>query len=341
MTDGTLRARRSASIMRAVPSRIDPRMPPALRTVLFNRAQRLRNGWWMLVFVAFFLLSRVAYTPVSRGLQGLGVAKDWLEPLGFGFALLATWACVRLRGETLASVGFDFGKRWLKLLGLGGAIGLAEALVVVALIAVGGGVRLELAEGRSWGALLYGAYMFLFVALLEETLCRGFLFQRLADGAGIWIAQIAFGAVFALGHWDNPGMSGTTKVIASLDLFLGAVMLGLAWLRTHSLALPVGLHLGWNWAQGCLLGFDVSGRDIPGWFHPVLHGDATWLTGGAFGPEASVCSVAIDVVVILALWRWTPRSASVEPVGDAAVETGGVVEHDPVPGRELARGAAG
>jgi membrane protease YdiL (CAAX protease family) len=178
---------------------------------------------------------------------------------------------------------------------------------IVGLIAACGGVRLELAADRAWEPLVYGVYMFLFVALLEENLCRGFLFQRLTDGAGFWVAQIAFGAVFVFGHWENPGMSGVTKVIASVDLFLGAILLGLAWRRTRSLALPVGIHLGWNWTQGFLLGFDVSGIGAPGWFHPQLLGDAVWLNGGAFGPEASVFAIVVDIAVIALLWRWRPQ----------------------------------
>ncbi len=122
-------------------------------------------------------------------------------------------------------------------------------------------MRLELNPARSVGALLTGLYIFLFVALMEENLYRGFIFQRLLNGVGVWPAQITLASLFAFGHWDNPGMQSSTEVVASLDLFLGAVLLGLAYLRIRSLALPIGLHLGWNWTQGHVLGFAVSGYD--------------------------------------------------------------------------------
>jgi hypothetical protein len=99
-------------------------------------------------------------------------------------------------------------------------------------------------------------------------------------------------------------MTGATAFWASLDLALGAILLGLAWLRTRSLALPIGLHLTWNWAQGSLLGFGVTGIDQQGWWQPVFTGRPQWLTGGEFGPEASVVAVCVDAVAIVLLWRW-------------------------------------
>ena len=149
--------------------------------------------------------------------------------------------------------------------------------------------------------------MFTCVALFEEALFRGFVFQRMVDGVGVWPAQIAIGLLFAVGHWGNPGnpgMHGTTEVFATLDLALGAIMLGLAYLRTGSLALPIGLHLGWNWTQGHVLGFGVSGFGYTGWFQPVFQGSPQWISGGEFGTESSGFAVLVDLIVIVSLWRW-------------------------------------
>lgn len=277
---------------------------------------RLRNGWWMLIFIALMLSSRFIYTPASRALQGLGAHKEWLEPLRFSFLLLVTWVCVRLRGERLSSIGFVLDRHWAQQLGAGALLGSASAVLAVAMIWAVGGVRLVLDPARSVSAVASGVVVFLFVALFEETLFRGFLFQRLVDGAGVWVAQIGVGLLFATSHWGNPDMHGPTLAWATLELFLGAVLLGLAYLRTRSLALPIGLHLGWNWAQGHLLGFDVSGFEQAGWLRPLLQDRPDWITGGAFGPEASIFAVAIDVLMILLLWKWkgtVPRPAA----GDA------------------------
>jgi len=283
-----------------------------LKRLFLDSNGRLRNGWWIVLFVALMLASRFAYTPASRALQDLGVAAEQLEPLRFGFLLLVTWICVRLRREPLSSVGFVLDARWARELGFGSVAGVASALLAVALIWAVGGVRLEPDPARSVALLVEGLYVFLFVALFEETLFRGFAFQRLVAGAGVWVAQIGLALLFATSHWGNPDMHGATLAWATVELFLGAVLLGLAYLRTRSLALPIGLHLGWNWAQGYLMGFGVSGFAHAGWFRPLLQDRPEWVTGGRFGPEASVFAVIVDVVVIVMLWKWkgsTPRSA--------------------------------
>lgn len=285
-----------------------------MKALFFDSNQRLRNGWWVLVFVALFLVSRVVYAPVSKGLKQAGVPASWLEPIRFLFVLLVTWACTRLRGESLSTIGLRLGRRWMSEIGVGVLAGTASMLTIVAMIWAVGGVQIELAPARSVGTLAYGLYLFLCVALFEEALFRGFVFQRLIDGAGVWIAQFALALLFATAHWGNPGMQGLTQIVAMLDLALGAILLGLAYLRTRSLALPIGLHLGWNWAQGHLLGFGVSGFDYSGWFRPVFPGSPEWLSGGEFGPESSVFAVLVDLIVIAALWKWRGTAGARQPV---------------------------
>jgi membrane protease YdiL (CAAX protease family) len=280
-----------------------------LKQILFDREQHLRNGWWMLLFIAIVFVTRFAYTPLSHALRDLGVARHWLEPLGLVFILLATWMCTRLRREPLASIGLHLDRRWAKEAAWGALLGIGSMVLVVALMWASGSVRLELDPARNVGALGVGLYVFVFVALFEETLFRGFLFQRLVDGAGVWVAQITLALLFAAAHWVNPDMHGATKVWASLDLALAALMLGMAYLRTRSLALPFGLHLGWNWMQGHVLGFDVSGVDLPGWFLPQLQDRPEWMTGGAFGPESTVFAVVVDLAVLLLLWKWKGTAA--------------------------------
>jgi uncharacterized protein len=285
-------------------------MKSKLKTLFFNADQQLRNGWWILIFIGFIALTRFAYRPLTHGLKTLGLNELWLEPAAFVFTLLATWACTRLRKEPLSSVGYRLDRRWFKEIALGTLLGIGTVLAVVGMIWAIGGVRFELDPARSVGTLITGLYIFLFAALMEENLFRGFIFQRLLDGIGIWPAQIILASLFALGHWGNPGMQGSTEIVASLDLFLGAILLGLAYLRTRSLALPIGLHLGWNWAQGYILGFGVSGYGHAGWWQPFFQGKAEWLTGGSFGPESSIFSPLVSLLMIALLWRWKGSTAA-------------------------------
>jgi membrane protease YdiL (CAAX protease family) len=287
-----------------------------LDKLMRNEQGQLRNGWWILVFIAVFVASQFVYRPASRWLQHLGADHASLSPLPAIFLLLVTWICMRLRRQPLSAIGLRLDVRWLLQVLCGIAFGAAQMLAIVVLIYATGGVRFSLDPAGGVDALAYGAWAFAWVALLEELLFRGFVFQRLIDGIGAPGAQLVMAALFAIAHWGNPGMQGTTEVWATIDLALGAILLGLAYLRTGSLALPIGMHFGWNWLQGSWLGFDVSGQDQAGWLLPHLLDKPQWLSGGVFGPEASIFAVLIDVVAILLLWRWkgVARDRGLRPV---------------------------
>jgi uncharacterized protein len=286
--------------------------------VALSRGLELRNGWWMLIFVALFLLSRVAYTPLVRWLKSLGADDLLLQPMPFVFVLLVTWICLALRRERLADVGLRADRAWWRQAAIGCVIGIASAAMAVALVLLADGARLVLDPQRSFAALLIGAHSFLFVSLFEELLFRGFLFQRLIAGSRPWIALVVFALLFAFSHWGNPEMDGITRWIATIEIALAAVLLGLAYLRTGSLALPIGLHLGWNWAQGSLFGFGVSGLDQAGWWQPQLPSQPVWINGGGFGLEASIFAIAVDLLPIVLLWRWRGLPRRGEPPRVAA-----------------------
>ena len=275
-----------------------------MRTFFCKPDGQLRNGVWILLFIVLFLASRFLYHPVSQAIQHLNFDAAWLQPLPAIFVVLVTWICVRLRREHLASVGFRMNRRWVMEAVLGIGIGAVPMLAITALIVAVGGVQLSLDPARSLAALASAAWAFAWIALFEETLFRGFVFQRMIDGTGIWVAQLSLALLFAIAHWGNPGMDRATEVVATVDTALGAILLGLAYWRTGSLALPIGIHFGWNWMQGALLGFNVSGFAQVGWLHAAVLDKPQWMTGGKFGPEASIFAVMVDVITIVLLWRW-------------------------------------
>lgn len=285
-----------------------------MRTLFLNDRQQLRNGWWITIFVVCIAVTRVLHEPLKNVLKSLDVYDAWRHPLPVLMILLATWACMRMRRQPLSTIGLRLDRRWASELACGSALGIAMMALTTAMIAATGAVRFELDPSHGIGALAMGLYVFGFAALLEELLFRGFVFQRLIDGIGAWGAQITLAVLFAAAHSGNPGMEGAARLWATLDIGLAAAMLGLAYLRTRSLALPLGLHLGWNWMQGSVLGFGVSGHEHAGWWRPIHSGgQPAWLSGGEFGPEASIFSVVTTLIAIGLLWRWR---GTAPPAGD-------------------------
>lgn len=286
-------------------------MPKWLTKCFINKLGVVRSGWKAL---GFFLVL-MALGGVLVGLRRLGLRHGLGIWMGVLLVSLASYICVRIEGRSFSSLGLLPGRRWL-LECLAGTLGGILLIVLTALLVQGlNGFHWVRAADVGARQLLYAAWMFLGVAFNEEILARGFPFQRLVEGAGTWVGQLVFAAIFALGHWGNPGMHGATKAWATLNIGLAAILLGFCYLRTRSLALPIGVHLGWNWAQGSLLGFGVSGTtDIKGFWSPVFHGRPEWLTGGAFGLEASLPCALVCGAVILLLWRWKGSA----PTGDAS-----------------------
>ena len=280
-----------------------------MKGLFFNAENRLRNGWWILVFLTVLIACLAGFQFLLPALKRHGIRIGiWLPGVLFLLSVLATGVCLTFRKESAASVGWQLDRRWAREFAVGTLLGVGLMVLAAGLLWSIGAVTWELDPGRSFRAVSIGLLTFTLVAFWEENLFRGFVFQRLLDGIGVWPTQAILALLFALSHWSNPGMHGVTKFWASLGIALAAVLLGLAYLRTRSLALPIGIHLGWNWFQGHILGFSVSGNTQPGWIQPLFHGKAEWVSGGAFGPEASVFGVATLVLGIFLLWKWKGRS---------------------------------
>jgi membrane protease YdiL (CAAX protease family) len=280
-------------------------MPAWVASCFIGEQGSVRSGWKLL---GFLLLCMVLGVVLGLGAKALHVPRP-----GVAFAAwinatvvaLASFICVRLEKRSFRNLGFHLGPRWLGELVVGAAGGilliLAAALVVRSLH----GFHWERSATISIPQVLGAAWLLLGVAVFEEMMARGFPFQRLVEGVGPWLGQLVLAGLFALAHWGNPGMHGWAKVWATVNIALAAILLGFCYLRTGSLAMPIGLHFGWNWTQGSLLGFGVSGTtDLKGIWTPVFHGRPDWLTGGSFGLEASLPCALICGAAILVVWRW-------------------------------------
>jgi len=286
--------------------------------MLFNGEGRLRSGWKILAFlVALSAANGLVYLLLvqAMGLRALarGPAGELIPTL---ILVAVSWAALSLEGRPLKSLGLRLDLRWARELALGLLAGGALILLSALLLRALGGFTWTSNPLAKAQTLLGGCWVFLFVAINEEATFRGYPFQRLVEGLGPWGAQAVFAGFFALVHWGNPGIRDANlplKAVATINIALAAILLGLAFLRTRSLALPIGIHWAWNWTQGNVLGFAVSGTGDPiAPIKPVLAARPHWLTGGAVGLEGSVaCTfVCLGFILVLCFWRGSaPREA--------------------------------
>jgi membrane protease YdiL (CAAX protease family) len=286
-----------------------------LRRIFFSPDERrLRSGWRVVlhalmaivfVFVFSALISVVVFaTGLQNAVGGDPVAASQsplfvLAPLA-GITL-ATWIARRwLDHRSFRSLGFDLDAHaWRDL--LFGAVmpGVLFALIFVFEWAFGwlhyNGTALQIASGgRVLGELIASLVVFIVVGYQEELLSRGYQLQNLVAGLGLPFGLFVTSAIFALLHAANPGAS----LLSTAGILAAGYFLAYGWIRTGNLWLPIGVHIGWNFFQGTIFGFPVSGT---GGFHLLQHTvtGPPVVTGGVFGPEAGLTGLAA-----MALGAW-------------------------------------
>ncbi|GLY06949.1 type II CAAX endopeptidase family protein [Actinoplanes sp. NBRC 101535] len=185
------------------------------------------------------------------------------------------------------------------LRGFGLGVGLFTA--VIAVIAMLGGYRA--AGWGSIGGMLGTLGLMIGVATCEEVLFRGVILRLVEEKAGTTIALTVSGLLFGLIHLSNTGATvwGALAIAAEAGLMLGA-----AYVLARNLWLPIGLHLGWNFAESGLFGATVSGGSPDGLLRGAA-GGADLVSGGIFGPEASIVAVAGGLAVTVLLLRRARR----------------------------------
>jgi membrane protease YdiL (CAAX protease family) len=182
-------------------------------------------------------------------------------------------------------------------LGRGALIGVALFAAVILNIAFLGHYRIA-GAGSVLGALGVLGFMAA-AATSEELIFRGILFRIAEQRIGTWLALTLTAALFGLMHLANPNASLWAAIAIAVE---AGGMLGAAYAATRTLWLPIGLHLGWNFAEAGIFGTEVSGKTSDGLLDGVLSGPAL-LSGGEFGPEASVYSLlAGGLATIVFMW---------------------------------------
>lgn len=141
----------------------------------------------------------------------------------------------------------------------------------------------------------------------EEIAMRGVLFRIIEEGAGTWWALAVSAVFFGAAHIENPGATLWSSVAIAIE---AGVLLALIYHVTRSLWACIGLHAAWNIMQGTVYGIPVSGGDADGWLVSTRTGP-DWLSGGAFGAEASVVALLLCSSVSLALLIVTLRRHSI------------------------------
>lgn len=270
--------------------------------VFISKANEIRNIWWVVIF--FLLLATFLFPLIflaDRFSFEITLAHQVL------IIAIVSATCQLLRRKSIFDLTGKINLTWLKRLFLGLIIGAALMCLPVLMLSIFGYVHWEI-NAFLFSTIWTGFSILLLPAIAEELLFRGFLFQRLIQAFGNWPAQIIVASLFLLTHINNPNMTGILKTLACLNIFVASLMFGIAYIKTASLAMPLGLHFMANFMQGTVLGFGVSGDKDPSIFIPVFHTNTPiWLSGGDFGIEASILGLSFVIVITICLYFWRPK----------------------------------
>lgn len=303
---------------------------------------RVRAGWRLafqmlmaMILVALFsLLFVTIVTQMSTVSVGSGFESMAAIVAGLGFVLSIIVTAKLLDKRPFQDFGLQRNGPWGRELAEGIAVGaVAMAFIWVAQWLMGylsfDGFGWERAGG---GDLIFQLPLFFLmmvaVGFYEEYWVRGYQLRVLSEGLHVgpiqpkWAVIIAVAATslyFGIMHLGNPNASW----VSSANITLAGIVLAAPYVLTGRLWVSIGLHFSWNFFQGGVFGFPVSGKAFRTSIIQTNQHGPEWLTGGAFGPEAGLVGViTLAFVLVWMLKRYRPNSveeqfaAMVEPPRD-------------------------
>ena len=263
----------------------------------YTSAARMPFWKWFLCLLGGLIVFFLLYGFATLGVNAIPV--DWAQLpaavlAGFlGLFIYAIWTNMT-EHRPISELSLN---RMFKDLGNGLLIGVAYFGVVVGVMALMGGYSITGAH-FNWFPQLSSFLFFFLVAVFEEILFRGVLFRLIDDRwntvAALIVSSLAFGAM----HLFNTGATLWSAVAIAIE---AGLVLGAAYKCSGTLWLPIGIHWAWNYVQGNVLGFAVSGSPVEDKIFSSIISGPDWLTGGIFGAEASVPAVGVGLVLAIIL----------------------------------------
>jgi len=269
----------------------------------------------ILVYIFLYFATAFVLGPMLAFAGGYMVG---ITTTGLLAATVGNGLCMRIYEQRrIAGIGLLWEKASLVNLGLGFLGGAGAAVLVLASPLLARVARLapDPASPASAASFFFVSILLLFGSAGEEMLFRGYGFQLLVRAAGAWTTVVPVGVVFALLHAGNP--HATWLGLANTAGF--GIVFGYAFLRSHDLWLPIGLHFGWNFTLP-LFGVNVSGLTMRLTGFTMEWSAGNLWSGGEYGPEASILTSVVLLLLFAYLWkapvRRQPSALLDPPAGD-------------------------
>ena len=276
--------------------------------------RRLRAGWRLLVFLVMLLVVAVVEGRVRAGLAGRlpDLYEDLVRALVFALliAIVLYLASRVLDHRRMSDYGFHFSRKWWTDLGFGLLLGALLLFGVLAVELAAGWVAVTGSLAPSSGqpfvaTILVGVLAVAAVAFGEEASYRGYPIKNLAEGLararwGVVIAVVIPAVYFGLAHTTNPNATWLTV----FNIVIFGLLFGTGYVLTGELALPIGLHFGWDFVQGFVFGVVAEGRKYGSVLVLADDPSARLWTGRPYGAEGGLLGTAAFLAGFLATFAW-------------------------------------
>jgi uncharacterized protein len=280
-----------------------------VRLTDFTAANRVRAFGHVALAGIYFYLAQSISIHAANGFAN-GVWLPVVERSMLLFLLVIGYAAMgrvfNRQRQPIRGMGLIFRSGWQREFGLGAALGWGMLVASILPMVLTGGLIISFwLVPRQFGILLVDLVLLAVASLAEEVAFRGYPFQRLIEAMGPTLATIVFSFVFAGMHIFNPGANRASFMITLFSSWL----LSVAYLRTRALWVCWGWHFAWNASMCVVFGLPLSGITQ---FSPVIQSNTVgpaWITGGDYGPEASVVTAVVLLIGIFIVYRTTRRYA--------------------------------
>jgi len=278
-----------------------------------NQNSAIKKGWLraLLIIIPFFivtgifqLIGLILHSAITGNLNleslqnvnmsdGLMLTTQFSGTLG---TLFIVWVFTKyIDRKAFIDLGFSLKNQTKNIL-----YGLLAGFVMMGL-----GTILLWANGNltidsinfGLASLLQSVFLFTLVSVNEEVFVRGYILPNFMESMNKYIALILSSLIFTILHLMNPGVS----FIGVTNIFLAGILLGIGYIFTKNLWFPLALHFSWNFFQGPIFGFEVSGTNTDTLITQTITGSEL-LTGGKFGFEGSLLASLLCTACIILFW---------------------------------------
>lgn len=296
--------------------------------------RRLRSMWRLVGAVVFTIILTFVFGAPFFATSGASPAPYIEKLVLYAAAIVAVWLATRfLDKRPFSDTGIFLKREWWTDLGFGLLLGamLMTFIFLVELaagwITIGEMFHTPVPGQPFLAAVMLPILLFVMVGVAEELVFRGYLLLNLAEGfnlrfissrGALILAWVLSSVAFGFAHAISPNAT----LVSYLYITLAGLWFGLAYVLTGSIAIAIGAHMTWNFFQGHVFGFPVSGgRDFSTTLFAIEQGGPEVWTGGAFGPEAGLLGLIAFAVgaLLVAVWirirygRLTLFTAIAEP----------------------------